>query len=102
MNERAFVNLSRSHESTYYLSEASLDYTFEKLVFSSHCDPGHHQNAHLPPLIDSEVHEDRLARQNKRIDTLNAVLDGQQHALAEYHAGKNAAVDGDSCASSED
>ena len=53
-------------------------------------------------LVDAGVHEDRLARQNKRIDTLNAVLDGQQHALAKYHVSKNAAVDGDSCASSED
>ena len=47
-------------------------------------------------LVDAGVHEDRLARQNKRIDTLNAVLDGQQHALAKYHVSKNAAVDGDS------
>ena len=53
-------------------------------------------------LVDAMVHEDRLARQNKRIDTLNAVLDGQQHALAKYHVVKNAAADGDSCASSED
>ena len=53
-------------------------------------------------LVDAGVHEDRLARQNKRIDTLNAVLDGQQHALAKYHVSKNPAVDGDSCASSED
>ena len=39
----------------------------------------------------------KQARQNKRIDTLNAVLDAQQHALANYHVGKNAAVDGDRC-----
>ena len=36
-------------------------------------------------LVDAGVHGDRIARQEKRIKTLSAVLEGQQHALARYH-----------------
>ena len=36
-------------------------------------------------MVDAGVHGDRIARQDKRIKTLSAVLEGQQHALARYH-----------------
>ena len=36
-------------------------------------------------LVDAGVHGDRIARQEKRIKTLSAVLEGQQNALARYH-----------------
>ena len=41
-------------------------------------------------MVDAGVHGDRIARQDKRIKTLSAVLEGQQHALARYHVTSNA------------
>ena len=37
-------------------------------------------------LVDAGMHGgDHIARQEKRIKTLSAVLEGQQHALARHH-----------------
>ena len=36
-------------------------------------------------LVDGWVHGDCIARQEKHIKMLSAVLEGQQHALARYH-----------------
>ena len=36
-------------------------------------------------MVDAGVNGDRIARQEERIKTLSAVLEGQQHALARYH-----------------
>ena len=44
-------------------------------------------------LVDAGEHGDHIARQEKRIKTLSAVLEGQQHALARYHVS-TAASDG--------
>ena len=43
-------------------------------------------------MVDAGVHGDRIARQEKHIKTLSAVLEGQQHALARYHV--STALDG--------